>query len=152
MPTRYAKILGAFAIMGWSAVAGGADPLQRFQTEPFSQSTDLGALSANVRLALNRFVGGANIANSGEPFEATDVIVDRRLPRRRLIRTGANGDLTSVEYDHGGIGLHQHFVLFQVRGTDAIAVNACSGLLPREMEKLRKIVGKSGCRWKATEH
>lgn len=152
MRTWYAKTLGVVVVLGWAAAGAGADPLQRFQTEAFSQNTDLAALSAGVRRALNRFAGGARIANTAEPFEATDVIEDPKLPRRRLIRAGASGDLTFVEYEHGGIGLHQHFVLFQTRGTEAVPINACSGLLPRELEKLRKVVGTSACRWKATEH
>lgn len=152
MRTLYARIVGALVLMGMPAVAGGADPRQRFQVEKFSQTADLGSLPAEVGFALHLFVRGGAIANSTEPFEATDVISNPKLPRRRLIGAGTSGDLTFVEYEHGGLGLHQHFALFQTKGTTAVVVGACSGLLPRELEKLKKVVGTSACLWQATEH
>jgi hypothetical protein len=74
------------------------------------------------------------------------------LPRRRLILAGTSGDLTFVEYEPGGLGLHEHLVLFQVSGAKVTVLNACSGLLPRRLDKLKGVVGTSACRWKATEH
>jgi len=126
--------------------------LERFRTETFLQTADLAALTNGVRLALGQFAGGAKIANSAESFEATDVIKDPKLPQRRLILVGTSGDLTFVEYEHGGRGLHEHFVLFQVSGSRTTLIKACSGLLPRSLDKLRKIVGTSTCPWKSTEH
>jgi hypothetical protein len=143
---------GVLALVAVPSLASNADSLQRFQGETFSEYSDVNALSAGVTLALNRFTGGAAIANPKEPFVATDVIDDRKLPRRRLIGAGTSGDLTFVEYEHGGRGLHEHFVLFKANGTDAVAVKACSGFLPHEIEKLRKVVGTQSCRWRRTEH
>jgi hypothetical protein len=151
MQPRYVCAIGVLAIVGLPPIAAGADPVQRFKTDAFSRTADLKALPPAVVLALSQFCGGGAMASSGEPLEATDAISDRTLPRRRLIDSGTSGDLTFVEYEHGGRGLHQHFVLFQTNEGQATPVNACSGFLPRGIKKLRKVVGTSACRWKSSE-
>ena len=140
-------------VLGVPVLAMGTDALQRFRAETFSSSTDLSTVPDQVRVALTRFVGGAKVANSTEAFEATDVISDPNVPRRRLVIFGTSADLTFIEYDHGGIGLHQHFVLFQ-RSASAqdTLVFACAGVLPRDLAQLKEAVGTLACPKKATGH
>jgi hypothetical protein len=55
--------------------------------------------------------GGSHIAmtNPRERFEATDVITDPTLPRRRLIFAGVSQDRAFVHYEEGGIA-HSYVV------------------------------------------
>ncbi len=141
------------AVLGFPLVASGADPLLRFRTETFSETTDLGALPKAVRLRLAQFAG-EQIANSDESFHAIDVIEpgEGDLPWRRLIRGGSAEDLTFVEYEHGGQAPREHFVLFRTIGSQATLIKACRGYLPTDLEKLKKVVGTSACRWRSKEH
>jgi hypothetical protein len=141
------------AILGLPVVATGTDPLRRFQTEAFSETTDLRAVSDAVKVRLTQFAG-ERIANSDEPFWATDAVIlgDSARPFRRLIRAGIAKDLTFVEYQHGGQAPDQHFVLFQTAGARATLIKACRGYLPTELWRLKKVVGTPACRWRSKEH
>jgi hypothetical protein len=141
------------AILGVPIAATGTDSLRRFQTEAFSETADLGVLSDAVKVRLAQFAGG-RIANSDEPFQETDLITSSNgdLPLRRLILAGTAEDLTFVEYQHGGEASHQHFVLFRTIGSGSTLIKACWGQLPIEIEKLKKVVGTSACRWRSKEH
>jgi hypothetical protein len=141
------------AILGFPVVATGTDPLRRLKTEAFYETTDLRALSDAVKLRLAQFAG-EEIANSDEPFWATDAITlgEGDRPFRRLIRAGTAENLTFVEYQHGGQAPHQHFVLFRTVGSRATLIKACAGYLPLELQKLKTIVGTSACRWRSKEH
>jgi hypothetical protein len=155
MRTLLAVACSVTALLGMRGVGASVpDATQRLQTDTFSQTTDLGALSPGVRLALTRFLGDGTIANRGDPFEASDVTrrASANVPRRRLIRAGTSGDLTFVEYEHGGLGLHQHLVLFQTRGSEITMLKACSGLLPLRWKQLRVVAGTSECPWQSSEH
>ena len=91
------------AVLGFPIVASGADPLLRFRTKTFSETT-------------------------------------------------AAGDLTFVEYEHGGQAPHEHFALFRTIGSQATLIKACRGYLPTDLEKLTKVVVTSACRWRSKEH
>lgn len=56
------------------------------------------------------------IANPGEKWTATDVIIDPQRPRRRLLFAGASPSLWFMYYEHGGIGRHEHLAVI---GKDA---------------------------------
>src|ERR1700722_9925728 len=43
------------------------------------------------------------LADPGQPFQVTDVIVDKRLPGRRLIAAYASADAWIVHYEAGGV-------------------------------------------------
>jgi hypothetical protein len=51
------------------------------------------------------------IANIGEPFNATDVI-EQELPFRRIIDFLVTSSTAYLWYEHGGRGYHQHLVKF----------------------------------------
>ena len=65
--------------------------------------------------------GGSHvaIADPGERFEATDVITDPGLPRRRLILAGVAQERAFVHYEQGGIA-HSYIVeFFRLESPDA---------------------------------
>ena len=51
------------------------------------------------------------LANPGDPYQATDVIEDPKLPVRRLIFAGKCGDFWFIHYEQGGRG-HSFAVVF----------------------------------------
>jgi hypothetical protein len=65
------------------------------------------ALPAPVRALI---AGGAPLADPGQAWEATDVIMDDKLPRHRLEWAIVTGGCYIVAYESGGIA-HQHEVL-----------------------------------------
>jgi hypothetical protein len=56
------------------------------------------------------------LADPGVRWQATDVIVTRGLPRRRLILAGSCGDRWFVHYERGGLATSVEVVIFR---TDA---------------------------------
>jgi hypothetical protein len=54
------------------------------------------------------------MADPGERFEATDVITDPNLPRRRLIFAGVSQDRAFVHYEEGGIAQSYIVELFRL--------------------------------------
>lgn len=52
-----------------------------------------------------------HIARKGQKFNATDV-VDKGVPRRRILGYLVGKDNAYLWYEHGGRGLHQHLVKF----------------------------------------
>lgn len=76
------------------------------------------------------------IADVGEPFRATDVVVDNR-PCRRFVFAGharAPSDLWVVCYEHGGRGYHYHVALFELINGSVHVIKA-GQWLPEDPEK-----------------
>jgi hypothetical protein len=67
-------------------------------------------------------VGGSRpiIANPGERFEATDVISDSSIPRKRLIFAGISGKKCFVHYEQGGLGLSSIVAFFEITSPDSM--------------------------------
>jgi len=55
------------------------------------------------------------MADPGQPFQATDVIVNPALPGRRLIAAYASSDYWILHYEAGGIAHTFHFAAFSWR-------------------------------------
>ena len=53
-----------------------------------------------------------DIAEPGAEFQATDVVVNPKLPRRRLVAAGCTADYCLVYYERGGIAHTWHVALF----------------------------------------
>jgi hypothetical protein len=71
-------------------------------------------IPASVR---TRFGGsGLEMAEPGEPFRATDVIVpgEKKLPFRRLIFAGCSREKCFIHYERGGRGYGCHVVVFGI--------------------------------------
>jgi hypothetical protein len=83
---------------------------------PFTEVTKTEAMPANVRQAFAKITGEPSfaLANPEQKYQVTDVVVDRGLPRRRLIFAGVQGDEWLVPYELGGIGHSYSVLLFKV--------------------------------------
>lgn len=82
--------------------------------ERFGIVTSIRGLPLGVRDGLQTLFGGASlsIAEPGAAFQATDEIVDRTLPIRRLVAAGCSTDHCLVYYERGGIAHTWQVALF----------------------------------------
>jgi hypothetical protein len=82
--------------------------------ERFGLVTSIRGLPLGVRDALQALFGSStlDIANPGERFQVTDVIVDPPLPIRRLVAAGCSTDHCLVYYERGGIAHSWQAALF----------------------------------------
>jgi hypothetical protein len=116
--SRVSLIIGALLIL--VPVVGRATP-DRPPDFKFSEYTTVHAkaeIPPAVLEAFSSLCGGCPLADIGAPFNATD-FVEPGLPERRLIAAGVSGSHWFLEYEHGGRGLHEHFVLFDLRNNHA---------------------------------
>ena len=86
-------------------------------------------------------VGGKTLemADPGQPFQATDVMVMPRLPARRLVSAGCSADHCLVYYERGGFARVHQIVLFSTADTPARLVHggvAAGGLA--DLEQVRE--------------
>jgi hypothetical protein len=72
--------------------------------ERFQVVTSIRGLPLGVREELQTLFGGQSldIAESGAEFQRTDVIVNPKLPLRRLVAAGCSTDHCLVYYERGG--------------------------------------------------
>ena len=84
------------------------------KNERFGIVTSLRGLPLDVRYGLQTLFGSStlDIAEPGAPFQVTDVIVNAKLPSRRLVAAGCSSNYCLVYYERGG-GTHTwHVALF----------------------------------------
>ena len=60
----------------------------------------------------------SSMANPGEKWQATDVIMEKGLPWRRLIFAGVSDDYCLLHYERGGIAHSFHIMLFRRDGDE----------------------------------
>jgi hypothetical protein len=84
------------------------------QVERFGTVTSIRGLPLGVREGLQTLFGSSSldIAEPGSEFQVTDVIVNPRLPMRRLVAAGCSTDHCLVYYERGGIAHTWHLALF----------------------------------------
>src|SRR5579872_968678 len=89
---------------------------QHFLDGPFTTIMTVEDMPAQVKHAFARITGESTfaLANPGQKYQVTDVVVDRGLPRRRLVLAGMRGDEWFVHYEVGGIGHSYCILLFKV--------------------------------------
>ena len=122
---RQIRPLSAIGVSLWLAVAAGsqapsagtlAGPLRaHVQGERFQIVTSIRGLPLGVRDGLQKLFGSGalDIAEPGADFQATDVVVDPKLPIRRLTLAGCSTDHHClVYYERGGIDHTWHVALF----------------------------------------
>ena len=120
---RRITVCCAIAVSVWSVIGEGqaAPPAalspslrDHIKVERFDIVTSIRGLPLGVRDALQTLFGSGSldIAEPGAPFQATDVIVNPKLPRRRLIAAGCSVDHCLVYYERGGIAHTSHVALF----------------------------------------
>jgi hypothetical protein len=100
---------------------------QAFLTADYKIIEKVADLPSGIR-KLYTVKGGSRIAiaDPGERFEATDVITDLNLPRRRLMFAGVAHDRAFMHYEVGGIAHSYKVELFRLESPDT-AVALWSG-------------------------
>jgi hypothetical protein len=82
--------------------------------ERFGLVTSLRGLPLGVREALQTLFGSSSldIAEPGAEFQATDVVVNPKLPIRRLVAAGCSNDHCLVYYERAGVAHTWRVALF----------------------------------------
>jgi hypothetical protein len=108
----------------WSAVVAGSQagaPValssairDHVKDDRFGIVTSIRGLPLGVRDGLQTLFGSQtlDIAEPGAEFQVTDVIVDPKLPIRRLVAAGCTIDYCLVYYERGGRAHTWHVALF----------------------------------------
>ena len=122
---RLIPLLCAFGVILWFAglAASQAAPPVSLSTqlrahvkeERFEIVTSIRGLPLGVRDALQALFGSQtlDIAEPGAAFQATDVLVDPKLPIRRLVNAGCSIDHCLVYYERGGFAHTWQVTLFR---------------------------------------
>ena len=119
---RIAAIVCVIAAAGLAVHAyvrnspGQPDPVVPAAAPPTSSAltASMSLLPPDVRGALMSLCSHCNFADSGAPWNATDVMAND-LPQRRLVRTERHGSTWLVQYQHGGIAKHSHTAVFSLK-------------------------------------
>lgn len=118
-----------------------------FLASEFQVVKDMRALPAPVIKAFTE-AGGTRltIANPGERFEATDVILDESIPRKRLLFAGISEHKSFVLYEQGGIGTFYVLALFQLETANATPAIWTTYCAPAEsIAVLRTLISQGQC-------
>ena len=121
---RRTQLLCAIGVCLWSAVAAASQATDagalsgalraHVQDERFGIVTSIRGLPLGVRDGLQTLFGSGalDIAEPGAEFQVTDVVVNPKLPIRRLVAAGCSTDHCLVYYERGGIDHTWHVALF----------------------------------------
>jgi len=121
---RPTQLFCAIGVSLWSAAAAGnqapstvalSEALRaHVKEERFGIVTAVRGLPLGVRDALEKLFGsqGLDIGEPGAEFQVTDVVVNRKLPTRRLVAAGCSIDHCLVYYERGGLAHTWHVALF----------------------------------------
>ncbi|HYL61009.1 MAG TPA: hypothetical protein VE077_00180 [Candidatus Methylomirabilis sp.] len=118
---RIAKPLGNSPPVSFPSAGLSLQEKEKFLDGNFTIIKDMYALPPSV---LNVYTekGGTRLlmANPGERFEATDVISDASVPRKRLIFAGVSDRKCFVHYEQGGFAHVYVLALFKVSSKEAL--------------------------------
>ena len=140
------RLLCAIGVSLWSAAVVGhqvaapvvlSGPLRtHLRDERFGIVTSIRGLPLGVRNELQTLFGSQelDIAEPGAEFQVTDVIVDPRLPIRRLIAAGCSTDHCIVYYERGGTTQTWRMALFH--WTPAATRFEWGGVAPRGLASI----------------
>jgi hypothetical protein len=109
---RIAKPLGNAPAVTFPSAGLRLQEWEKFLDGDFTIIKDMKALPRSV-LHVYTEQGGTRLlmADPGKRFEATDVINDPSVPRKRLIFAGVSGDKCFVHYEQGGYA-HMYLLAF----------------------------------------
>ena len=120
---RPTQLLSAIGVSLWSVMAAGSQATDaaalsgalraHVQGEQFGIVTSIRGLPLGVRDGLQTLFGSGalDIAEPGAEFQVTDVVVNPKLPIRRLVAAGCSTDHCLVYYERGGIDHTWHVAL-----------------------------------------
>ena len=138
---RRTRFLCAVGVSVWSAVVAGSQAaapvaLSRelrahVKDERLEIVTSIRGLPLGVRDGLQTLFGSKalDIAEPGAEFQVTDVVVNPKLPIRRLVAAGCSTDHCLVYYERGGIAHTWRVALFH--WTPAATRFEWGGIAPR---------------------
>jgi hypothetical protein len=120
---RHTRLLCAIALSLWSAVVAGSQAapgtlpgtLRNYVRDGrFGIVTSLRGLPLGVRQELQTLFGSQtlDIAEPGAQYQATNVVVNPKLPIRRLVAAGCTIEYCLVYYERGGSAHTWHVALF----------------------------------------
>lgn len=121
---RRIRILCAISVSVWSALVAGSQAAApvllsgalraHVTNERFGMVTSIRGLPLGVRDGLQTLFGSQtlDIAEPGTEFQVTGVIVNPKLPIRRLVAAGCSTDHCLVYYERGGIARTWQVALF----------------------------------------
>lgn len=121
---RRTQLLFAIGVSLWSGMAAASQATDaavlsgalraHLQDERFGIVTSIRGLPPGVRDGLQTLFGSRelDIAEPGAEFQVTDVVVNPKLPTRRLVAAGCSTDHCLVYYQRGGIDHTWHVALF----------------------------------------
>ena len=111
---------------------------------PFTKVTKTESMPASVKQAFTKITGEPTfaLANPSEKFQVADVIIDRSLPRRRLVFAGVRGDEWFVHYEVGGIGHFYCVVVFRVDSQSRLTFvwGGTGSHGAKDLDQLRKMI------------
>ena len=153
-PESYSRVgrttlLCALAVSAWSAVPAGSQATPpvtlpaslraHVQADRFDVITSIRGLPLGVRDELQTLFGGQalDIAEPGTPFQVTDVMVNAKLPIRRLVAAGCSTDHCIVYYERGGIAHTWQVVMF--RWTPAATRFEWGGMAPNGLASIEGV-------------
>lgn len=110
-------VLGGLRLQGHSA---RPDPPTALQEPAAPPVASMRYLPTEVQAVLASLCDGCSFADSNAAWNATDVITDDRLPRRRLTRTERQGHEWIIEYEHGGIATFEHRLVLSATPPSAL--------------------------------
>ena len=120
---RPTRLFCAIGVILWSSVVTCSQaapvPLSaglraHVKSERLDRVTSVRGLPLGVRDELQKLFGSQtlDIAEPRAEFQATDVVVNPKLPIRRLVAAGCSTDHCLVYYERGGIAHSWHVALF----------------------------------------
>lgn len=110
----------------------------KLRSEHFTEVRDAAAFPAGCKsgFATLTKTPGFELANPGQPFQATDV-VGPKLPWRRLLFGGVSNDRCVVFYEIGGFAPYRAVVVLDVSGkTPVLTWGGAGGKNPADMREL----------------
>jgi hypothetical protein len=143
-------LLCAVGVTVWLAIAAGKQAAAAAQLpgalqahlkdERFGLVTSIRGLPLGVREALQTLIGSSSldIAEPGAEFQATDAVVDPKLPIRRLVAAGCSSDHCLVYYERGGIAHTWYVTLFH--WTPAATRFEWGGLAPANLTTIADVL------------
>ena len=149
---RRTRLFCAIGVSLWSAVLAGsqaaappspsAELRAHVKGERFEIVTSIRGLPLGVRDGLQTLFGSQtlDIAEPRAEFQVTDVIINPRLPRRRLVLAGCSIDHCLVYYERGGIAHTWHVALFH--WTPAATRLEGGGVAPRGLASIDAVRGE----------
>ena len=121
---RRTRLLCSIGVSLWSAVVAGSQTVapvalsgalrDHVKNERFEIVTSIRGLPLGVREGLQTLFGSQtlDIAEPAAEFQVTDVVVNPKLPIRRLVAAGCSLDYCLVYYERGGVAHTWYVALF----------------------------------------